>query len=615
MTDLERERVLLSVSQAVSFKPAYMTNDKLEAAVKGHGSLVISAYCIANSITEDIFCHYGTPDMELLDRMTLIDASVGTIPLDMVMEKAINSARLAGATPENAALLSAALAYFTGSCARSGVPLGNRKLGAIARIHAGVPRTGAISLITGKFTHKIPAFPAYMAIYEELMDKKLTKVDGSVLPPFISGGAMYGHSALGEDHNFPELAYNAASVGTKAMMKSMHGAGIYAYPLWPAFIGAAITLEMIHSDAALGEEFGTFTGMDSAYMAGKGAMEAAGIPDKIHVRGTNEEYDTARVIGDFGLILKDIGGPSVVGSMALDEIFAGFQESPVIGAGFSGGPVNAPLGHVMGDCMPAIRMLIKYKGDIEKTADDIREYKMNSFIDPEYALCSLNTIARKAEDVTRGSVSTACLLASEDTKQRAVYRRAVRTFEMIKEGKTVEEAARELDEERRIWVEKRGSRILSGFTGKDVKVNFTSITPQGRRTDNFTKKFWAFDANICYDVKVNGKEYHIDNLAAKVIPDYVIDGKGRDDPDMGTAIFAGAVLAQELQYVGHTIINITIPAATAALLGEEPTKASKDSEKGAYLTSAIPGGKEKAKEVVQVAQKIYDRINEPYSLK
>ena len=217
--------------------------------------------------------------------------------------------------------------------------------------------------------------------------------------------------------------------------------------------------------------------------------------------------------------------------------------------------------------------------------------------------------------MTRGSVSTACLLASEDTKQRAVYRRAVRTFEMIKEGKTVEEAARELDEERRIWVEKRGSRILSGFTGKDVKVNFTSITPQGRRTDNFTKKFWAFDANICYDVKVNGKEYHIDNLAAKVIPDYVIDGKGRDDPDMGTAIFAGAVLAQELQYVGHTIINITIPAATAALLGEEPTKASKDSEKGAYLTSAIPGGKEKAKEVVQVAQKIYDRINEPYSLK
>lgn len=612
MTDLERERIINSVGQAVSFKPAYMTNDKLEAAVKGHGSLVISAYAISNSITEDIFCHYGTPDMELLDRMTLVDASVATLPLDMVMEKAINSAKLAGATPENAALLSAALAYFTGSCARSGVPLGNRKLGAIARIHAGVPRTGAISLITGKFTHKIPAFPAYMAIYEELMDKKLTRVDGSVLPPFVSGGAMYGHSALGEDYNFPELAYNAAKVGTEAMIESMHGAGIYAYPLWPAFIGSAITLEMIHSDAALGEEYGTFTGTDSAYMAGKGAMDAAGITDKIHVRGTNEEYDTARVIGDFGLILKDIGGPSVVGSMALDEIFAGFQESPIIGAGFSGGPVNAPLGHVMGDCMPAIRMLIKYNGDVYKTADDIREYKMNSFIDPEYALCSLNTIARKAEDVTRGSVSTACLLASEDVKQRAVYRRAVKAYEMMKDGKTVEETARQLDDDRRMYVEERGSKILSGFTGKDVQVRFTSITPQGRRTDNFTKKFWAFDANICFEAKVNGKEYKIDNLAAKVIPEYVVDGKGRDDPDMGTVIFAGSVLAQELQYVGHTILNITIPAAVGALLGGDPKEVSKESQKGAYLTSAIPGGKEKAMEVVASAKMIYERINEPF---
>ncbi|WP_048148690.1 hypothetical protein [Methanolacinia paynteri] len=612
MTDLERERVLNSVSQAVSFKPAYMTNDKLEAAVKGHGSLVISAYAISNSIAEDIFCPYGAPDMELLDRMTLVDASVATLPLDMVMEKAINSAKLAGATPENAALLAAAFAYFTGSCARSGVPLGNRKLGAIARIHAGVPRTSAISLITGKFTHKIPAFPAYMAIYEELVDKKLTRVDGSVLPPFVSGGAMYGHSALGEDYNFPELAYNAAKVGTEAMIKSMHGAGIYAYPLWPAFIGSAITLEMIHSDAALGEEYGTFTGTDSAYMAGKGAMDAAGIPAKIHVRGTNEEYDTARVIGDFGLILKDIGGPSVVGSMALDEVFAGFQEAATMGAGFSGGPVNAPLGHVLGDCMPAIRMLIKYKGDVYKTADDIREYKMNSFIDPEYALCSLNTIARKAEDVTRGSVSTACLLASEDVKQRAVYRRAVKSYEMLKAGKTVEEVARQLDDERKAYVEERGSQVLSGFTGKDIKVRFTSITPQGRRTDNFTKKFWAFDANICFEATVNGKDYKIDNFAAKVIPEYVVDGKGRDDPDMGTVIFAGSVLSQELQYVGHTILNITIPAATGALLGGDPKNVAKDSQKGAYLTSAIPGGKEKAMEVVAVAKQIYDRINEPF---
>ncbi len=70
-------------------------------------------------------------------------------------------------------------------------------------MHAGAGRTSAIALTTGKFTHKIPAFPAYLAIYSQLREKKLTRVDGSVLPPFIAGGAIYGHSALGEDINIP----------------------------------------------------------------------------------------------------------------------------------------------------------------------------------------------------------------------------------------------------------------------------------------------------------------------------------------------------------------------------------------------------------------------------
>ena len=131
----ERERILLATQAATTFKPDYMTNDKLEAATKGHGSLVIPVYCAANSLAEDVFCGIGSPDMELLSRMTLVDAATASLPLDMVMEKAIRQAKLGGAAPENAALIVASLAYFTGSCARSGVPLGNRKLGAIARMH------------------------------------------------------------------------------------------------------------------------------------------------------------------------------------------------------------------------------------------------------------------------------------------------------------------------------------------------------------------------------------------------------------------------------------------------------------------------------------------------
>jgi len=296
-------------------------------------------------------------------------------------------------------------------------------------MHAGASRTSGIALVTNKFTHRMPTFPAYKAVFEQLLDKKLTRVDGSVLPPFIAGGAIYGHSALGEDVNIPELAKNAAKVGTEAMMRAMEGAGITPYPLWPALIGATVAMEILHPDAFLGEEYGAFGSVDSAYMAGKGAAEAAGLPEKIHVRGTGEEFDTARVIGDFGLILKDIGGSSVIASMALNEIFAGFEESPIIGAGFSGGPVNPPLGHLCGDSVPAIRLLMKYEGDIYKVAEEIRNYKMNSFIDPEMALCALNTITRKAEEVKRGPVTRACMIASENVRGRAVYRRAVKAYE------------------------------------------------------------------------------------------------------------------------------------------------------------------------------------------
>ncbi|NYT05268.1 MAG: hypothetical protein GKC04_02685 [Methanomicrobiales archaeon] len=612
MQEGERERVLLAAVQAATFKPDLMTNDKLEAATKGHGALVIPVFAAANSLAEDVFCSFGGPEMHLLDRMAVVDAAAPQLPLDMVIEKAVRAAKQAGAAPENAALIVASLAYFTGSCARAGVPLGNRKLGAIARMHAGAARTSAIALVTGKFTHRIPAFPAYLAVYEHLMDKKLTKVDGAVLPPFIAGGAIYGHSALGEDFNIPELARNAARVATEAMMRSMEGAGITAYPLWPALIGATVTMELVHPDALLGEAFGKFGRVDSAYLAGKGAIEAAKLPGTVHVRGTHEEYDTAKLIGDFGLILKDIGGPSVIGSMALGEIFAGFEEAAIIGAGFSGGPVNPPLGHLEGDCVPALRLLVRHTGDVYAVADAIRDYKMQNFIDPEFALCGLNTIARKAEQVSRGRITEACILASEEIRDRAIYRRAARAIDMISSGAAPAEVARSLDDDRRAYVESRGSAILSGFTGRKISLKFTELKPHARRTDGFTARYWGFDSFVSYDITIDGTPYRLENLTAKEVPAFALEGKNRDNPDWGTALFAGAVLTQELQYVGHTILNITVPAAVAGALGMDPEKAGKEAEDGAYLTRSIPGGHEAAAEVARIAHRIKARLDEPF---
>lgn len=608
--ETERERVLLAAAHATTFAPDYMTVDKLEAATRGHGALVIPAFAAANSLAGDIFCGIGAPEMRLVD-MTVIDASAPHLPLDPVIAKAVGEAKRGGAEPANAALIVATLAYFSGSCARAGVPLGNRKLGAIARMHAGGDRTSAIALTTNKFTHRVPAFPAYLAIYEALMDKRLTRLDGAVLPPFIAGGGVMGHAALGEDYNIPELARNAAKVGTEAMMRSMEGAGTTPYPLWPALIAAAVTMELVHPDALLGEEFGKFGEVDSAYLAGKGAVEAAGLPERLHMRGTGEEYETARLVGDFGLILKDVGGPSVIGSMVTNELFAGFQESAVIGAGFSGGPVNVPLGHLAGDILPALRLLIGSGGDVERAAAAIRDYKMQSFIDPETALCATNTIARKAEVVNRGPVTDACIRASEPVRDRAIYRRAVKVYEMLKAGRTLEEAAGALDEEKKALVEERGSAVLSGFTGKEIVFRFAEIAPHARRTDPFTAKFWGFDALVSYDIRIDGKDYHIENLTARAVPEYALEGKGRDDPGMGTAIFVGAVLTQELQYGGNTILNITVPAAVAAALGTGPAEAAKKAAEGAHLTNAIPGGRAVAERVAEIAQAIASSLSGP----
>ena len=57
------------------------------------------------------------------------------------------------------------------------------------------------------------------------------------------------------------------------------------------------------------------------------------------MRGTNEEYLTGQLIGDLGLILKDVGGPSVIGMMALEEIRSIFKE------GIAGGPRVIPILH------------------------------------------------------------------------------------------------------------------------------------------------------------------------------------------------------------------------------------------------------------------------------
>jgi hypothetical protein len=592
------EKEILAAIMASTSDIDMMTNDRIEALTKGHGMVNIAAICAANSIAEDVL--KGT-------EIRLTDHNVQQLPIDDVLKKAIESAKLAGADSANAALISATLCYLAGTNAQAGVPAGNRKLGAMARMIAGVDRCGVLAIPTAKVNNKISGYAAVKALYDEIFDNNITAVDGSILPMGVGGGPLYGHGALGEDIAFPEIAKKGAAAGTKGMLKAYANIGMPPSPITSAIFGAAAILEIVHPDSEIGESYGEFFKVNSAYVAGLGAVEAAGLPEKLHIRGTGEEYDTARLVGDLGVILKDIGGPSVIGMMAFEEMLSAFEESLAIGAGFSGGPLQAPLGHMTADAVLAMKVLISTSGDIEATADKITEIKENFWIEPEMAKVATNTISRKAEQVQRGPVTKAMILATDGGLTRAVYDRAKFTYEKLNEGMDINEIVHLLDDEKLNNVETACSMLFSGMMGKDIKIKITTYQGCARRKPNdFLKKYCGFDTDATVEVTIDGEKIVFEGLSHKVIPDAVMNKK----QEILEAIPLAAVPVVELQLSGHTIINIIVPAAVAAIVSDEsPHEVARKAVSGAYVSSAIPGGIQRAEEVGKRALKIMSDLN------
>jgi hypothetical protein len=587
------EKEIVSAIMASVSDVDMLTNDRIEALTKGHGMLNIAAICTANTIAQEVL--RGT-------QLKLTDENVQYLPIDTVLKKAIGTAELAGADPANAALIAATLCYFAGSNAQAGVPAGNRKLGAMARMIAGVDRCGVLAIPTAKVNNRISGYAAVKALYDDIFDNKVSRIDGSILPLGVGGGPLYGHGALGEDVAFPELAKNGAASGTNGMLKAYANVGMPPSPIMAAIFGAAAILEIVHPDSEVGEEYGEFFKANSAYVAGMGAVEAAGLPEKLHIRGTGEEYDTARLVGDLGVILKDIGGPSVVGMIAFEEMLSAFEESLVIGAGFSGGPLQPPLGHMTADAVLAMKVLIESKGDLEKTADKIKEIKENFWLEPEFAKVATNTISRKAEQVNRGPVTKAMILATDGAVTKAVYDRAKFTYDQLKNGNELDEIVRMLDDEKLENVENACSHLFSQMTGKDIVIKITSYKGCARRKPNdFLMKYCGFDTDANVEVTVDGEKVVFEGLSHKVIPDAVLNKK----QDLLEAIPLAAVPVVELQLCGHTIINIIVPAAVVATLNDIPTKdIAEKAVTGAYISSAIPGAISRAEEVANRARKI-----------
>jgi hypothetical protein len=573
------DKAIIAAIAAASSDVNLMSNDRLEALTSGHGMLNLAVFGIANVIIEEV--SRGAD-------IALKFANSKTIELDDVLAKAIAAAKQAGADSANAALLSALLLYFAGSGVQIGIPVGNRKIGAMARMAAGVDRCGVAAIPTPKWGNKASGFPAVQAIYQAMTAGQLTEVDGRKLPLGV-GAFFVGHSSLGEDFAFPQICKNASRIGTQAMMDAMAGAAMRPDPLIAALFGAAATLEIVHPDASTPLPDGTST--NTSYLVGASAAQTAGLPKELHWEVTGEKCDTARIIGDLGLVLKDSGGVTIPGMLAFKDCLGIFRE-----AASAFRPTSPPLGHIAAEAVLVMKALLSWKFDTQRVGDAIVELE-NKRVDKEMAIVGLNTVVRKAEQVRRGPINTLLIKATDPIRTKALYRRALKTYEELEAGRSLAEIIRGFDLERKQAVEKGSSALLSKLMGKEVAVEITKVGSLGRKKEKWGR-FWVLDMEVDVKVTIDGQSTLIQGVGHEAVPKATIKG----DSKLAALLLPACLPVLEISLAGHTVINATVPAAVAAVMGKvRASDAGRIAEEAAFISAGVPGVKSRSEEVASRA--------------
>ena len=577
---------VMAAVMAASSELNLMTLDRIEACTKGHGSLNMAVLGIVNVVAEEL--------QRGADISVKFSDSI-EIPLDHVLSRAIAAAREAGADAANAAMLSAAVLLMAGSNSQAGVPAGSRKLGGMARILAGADRCGVAALPSIKRGNKVSGFAAVQAVYQALAEGKLTRIKGSRMPRGL--GPVFGHGALGEEIVIPELCRNAAQIGTTAMLNAMSGAGIDPDPLSAALLGSAAALEIVHPDAWIPNEEGDFF-RGAAYPVGRAASEAAGLPKRLHVYGTDEEYDTARLVGDVGLILKDVGGVSLIGMVALHDVLNIFKEPPFMLT--QSARSNAHHGE---DAVLALKILQWCKFDMDR-AIDIFSRRGEHSMDPETTMVAVNTVARKAEQVRRGPITKMMIAASEPIRTKALYDRARRASRELAGGATLASVVEGLDRDRQALVEQRTSQMISKAMGKTISIRM--VKSYSRNKKGKLSRWWGLDGDADVEVSIDGKTVLLERIISEVAPKVA----ETDDEELRSLLFIGGRILRELLLGGNIILNITVPTAVAMVRGMgSPKELGAIAEKAAYITAGIPGARQKAAAVAHLAERIAQTID------
>ncbi len=587
------EREIIATIMAAASKPDYLTVDKLDAGLGGWGAFNIGIWAAANVIAKEI---------QKGKKLKLEITDEAFTDVDEIAKKAVKKLMQCGADPANAGLAAATLLYWAGVNVQCGMPCPNRKLGAVARMAAGIPSGRVSSIPTEKQNNKISGFAATLAIYQALDKEHLAPYDSEILP-LGAGGPIIGHSAIGEDHLFPKLGQKLAKIGTKAMIKTYLSVGMRPNKWFSALFGTAAALEIIHPDAYVGEEFGQFMVTRTPEIIAEAAVEISDLPEVIHIRGTNEELKTARVLGDLAIILKDSGTPTVVGMIMFSELCSIIQEGASIGAGRSGGPLVIPLHHWV--TSPTLALYLLGKGAEPNEIISVIKKTMDQYFLKDDATVATNILARKAESIENGPLTETIYRATEPGLTNALSKRAIYAYNQMKKGKTLEGL---LEDVQKSHIETIADAVAEGMSNRLNKkieyIKFTKIRPgSGRRTHKFAQRHFAFDAYIDVEVKIYDKIYELKNVLAKAAPEALL----KSDKETLDAISAVALAIIELLCSGACSMDVVVCTCMAAAMGMDSEAAAEKALVVANVIIALPAPS--LKKATQLASDIMEGLD------
>lgn len=555
------EREIMAVFRAITSNPDYRTTEKLEANLGGWGSFNIGVFVAANVLAQEMA---KGKDMALRITNTL------ETDVDEVARKVVRALIRCGADPANAALVTAALLYWAGVNASCGIPCPNRKLGAVARMAAGAPPGRVSDLPSEKHNNKISAWPAVSAIYEALQRERIAPYDPNLLPVGLAGSPFLGHTSLGEDYLFPTLADKLTRIGARAMMRAFESVGIKPNRWESAIFATAATLEIIHPDAYVGEQYGPYFKVRSPDICGRAAVEELGMPEVIHIRGTQDEISTAKLVADVGLILKDVGTPTVVGMIMFNEVFSIIAEGPMFGVGRSGGPIMLPLHH----WVTAAPLIIYYlsKGMTEDECIAALHEYAKGYFQREDALLAINLLGHRAQYEERGPVTDIIIRATEPVLTNYVTKHAKYAYQQLKNGKSLEELVSDIEDKHTRLTEEGTARLMSKILGKNIEyIRFSNIHPgSGRHKGKFAQRYFAFDPELDVETKVDGKVYKFEKFLSSWAPKIILDGDLENMPGLH-AVCLGVT---DLINSGACNVDMLVCACMATALGMDHKEAA-----------------------------------------